>query len=200
MLVYQKGNTINVVKGSLPEENPTTQFGFEGSAADWEITFIKIGGVNVPFKAEGGQVEMTNKIVLDGVEMDVPNPDLTTELVDGGYEIGGTMAVAPADVCKAWGYPEGSHLFTTRVIFEGDIDPETFSGTCDGKTPNKPIDYSKFDGPNYIDYIFDGSTKVITIKYKANAEADEKTIIINNNAVLAGAEEDADAGEAGDQE
>ena len=189
MLVYQKGNTINVVKGSLPEENPATQFGFEGSAADWEITFIKIGGVNVPFKAEGGQVEMTNKIVLDGVEMDVPNPDLTTTLVDGGYDIGGTMAVAPADVCKAWGYPEGSHLFTTRVVFEGDIDPETFSGTCDGKVPSKPISYAKFDGPNYIDYIFDGSTKVITIKYKANADAEEKTIVIKNNAVLAGAEE-----------
>ena len=197
MLVYQKGNTINVVKGSLPEENPATQFGFEGSAADWEITFIKIGGVNVPFKAEGGQVEMTNKIVLDGVEMDVPNPDLTTTLVDGGYDIGGTMAVAPADVCKAWGYPEGSHLFTVRVVFEGDIDPETFSGTCDGKVPGKPISYAKFDGPNYIDYIFDGSTKVITIKYKANADAEEKTIVIKNNAVLTGAEE-ATAGE--DQE
>ena len=185
MFVYQTGEVVNVVKGNrqLPKEIPDIQVGFEG-----DKPFVKFSGVEIPVAADGGIIEMTNEITLGGVTMSVPNPDLVTKLVDGGYEIGGTMAVAPADVCKAWGYAEGSHLFTVRVVFDGDID-ETFSGTCDGKTPNKPIDISKFDGPNYIDYIFDGTTKTITIKYKANKNAEEKTIVITNNATLAGASE-----------
>ena len=188
MFVYQTGEIVNVVKGNrqLPKAVPDIQVGFEG-----DTPFVKFGGVSIPVTAEGGVVEMTAGITLNGVEMEVPNPDLTAKLVDGGYEIGGVMAVAPAAVCQAWGYAEGSCLFTVRVVFEGEID-NTFSGTCDGKVPNKPIDLSKFDGPNYIDYIFDGTTKVITIKYKANENAEEKTIVITNNATLANAE---DAGE-----
>lgn len=188
-LVYQSGDTVNVVNGALPKENPDMQVGFTGGASDWVITFIKIGGVNIPIKSAGGTVEMTDSISLNGVDMSVPNPDLVTTLVDGNYDITGTMAVAPDSVCTAWGYPTGTNLFTVKVVFEGDIDPETFSGTCSGKVPDKPILYSKFDGPNYINYIFDGSTKVITIKYKANEDAEEKTIVINNNATLAGAED-----------
>lgn len=192
MFTYQKGNTVNVVKGSLPEENPYIQVGFEGTAADWDLTFIKVGGVNVPVKADGGTVEMLDQITLNGQTMTVSNPNLVTTVTAAGYDISGEMAVADPAVCKAWGYPEGSHLFTTRVVFDGDIDPETFSGTCDGVVKGKPISYDKFDGPNYIDYIFSGETKEIVIKYKANADAEEKTITITNNATMAGAE---DAGE-----
>lgn len=189
--VYQKGNTINVVRGHLPEEVPAIQIGFTGGASDWEVSFLKFGGVDIPFKAEGGKVEMLDSISLNGETLSVPNPNLVTEMAEDGYRISGEMAVAPVEVCKAWGYPEGSHLFTTRVVFDGEIDPATFSGTCDGVTL-KPISYSKFDGPNFIDYIFNGTTKKITIKYKANANADEKTIIITNDATLAGADDAED--------
>ena len=191
MLTYQKDNTVNVVKGSLPEENPYIQVGFEGTAADWDLTFIKVGGVNVPVKAAGGTVEMIDKIVLNGQEMTVANPNLVTTITADGYDVSGEMAVAAPAVCQAWGYPEGSHLFTVRVIFDGEIDPATFSGTCDGAVKGKPISYDKFDGPNYIDYIFTGETKEIVIKYKANENAEEKTITITNNATMAGEEEDA---------
>lgn len=191
MLTYQKDNTVNVVKGSLPEENPYIQVGFEGTAADWDLTFIKVGGVNVPVKAAGGTVEMIDKIVLNGQEMTVANPNLVTTITADGYDVSGEMAVAAPAVCQAWGYPEGSHLFTVRVIFDGEIDPATFSGTCDGAVKGKPIDPAKFDGPNYIDYIFTGETKEIVIKYKANENAEEKTITITNNATMAGEEEEA---------
>lgn len=193
--MYQKGNTVNVVRGPLPEEVPAIQAGYEGGAEDYELTFLKIDGVEVPLKADGGKIEMLDQITLNGQTMTVSNPNLVTKVTAAGYDIGGEMAVADPAVCQAWGYPEGSHLFTTRVVFDGDIDPETFSGTCDGKVPNKPILYSKFDGPNYIDYIFSGETKKIVIKYKANKDAEEKTITINNNATMAGAE-DADEEEA----
>lgn len=194
MFTYQKGNTVNVVKGSLPEENPYIQVGFEGTAADWDLTFIKVGGVNVPVKADGGTVEMLDQITLNGQTMTVSNPNLVTTVTAAGYDISGEMAVADPAVCKAWGYPEGSHLFTTRVVFDGDVDPATFSGTCSGVVKDKPIDPAKFDGPNYIDYIFSGETKEIVIKYKANADAEEKTITITNNATMAG-EDAADAEE-----
>lgn len=195
--MYQKGNTVNVVRGPLPEEVPAIQAGYEGGAEDYELVSLKIDGVEVPLKADGGKVEMLDQITLNGQTMTVSNPNLVTKVTAAGYDISGEMAVADPAVCKAWGYPEGSHLFTTRVVFDGDIDPETFSGTCDGVVKGKPISYDKFDGPNYIDYIFSGETKEIVIKYKANADAEEKTITITNNATMAGAEEvDAEESDA----
>ena len=61
--------------------------------------------------------------------------------------------------------------------FQIFLNPENW-----GKT-DKPITYDKFDGPNYIYYIFESVTKVITITYKANADAEEKVIKIYNDAV-----------------
>lgn len=184
MFVYQtgkNGDIVNVVKGAhqIPKSVPDFQVGFVD-----DKPFVKVGGVSFPVVSTSGAVAFPNEITLNGVKMEVPNPDLVITLEDDQYNVGGTMAVAPDAVCRAWGYEVGSHLFTTRVTFDGEID-DTFTGTCDGKVPNKPILYSKFDGPNYIDYIFSGETKKIVIKYKANKDAEEKIITINNNATLA---------------
>lgn len=186
MFVYQKGEVVNVVRGSrqLPKEIPDIQVGFEESTP-----FVKFGGVSIPIGVAGGIVEMSTTIPFDGKEMEVSNPDLTAEIRDGQYYIGGTMAEVSPEVKKAWGYGDDvKNVFVVKVVFEGDIDPETFSGTCVG-TESKPITYDKFDGPDYIYYIFNGNIKTFTITYKANADAEEKTIVINNEATLAGAQE-----------
>ena len=187
MTVYQIGDVVNVVKGTLPKTIPDAQFGFEG-----DKFFVKVGGVSVPVASAGGTVAMSDTIPFNGKEMTVANPDLTAEIVDGDYYIGGKMAVADPAVKKAWGYGDDvNNLFVIKVTFDGDIDPETFSGTCVGTT-TKPITYSKLDGPDFIYYIFSGAVKEFTITYKANAEAEEKTIKIYNNAVLEGAEVSAE--------
>ena len=187
MFVYQTGEVVNVVAGSqqLPKEIPDIQVGFANDAP-----FVKFGGVKIPVGAAGGTIEMSTTIPFDGADMTVSNPDLTAEIKDGDYYIGGTMALADPAVLKAWGY-DGTvkNVFVVKVIFDGEIDPETFSGTCNA-LQNKPISYDKFDGPNFIYYIFAGATKTITITYKANAEAEEKTITIHNDAVLEGADEE----------
>lgn len=180
MLGYQIGDMICLVKGTLPKAIPDIQVGFEGDAP-----VLLFGGVKIPTSSAGGTVEMSDTIPFDGTDMVVSNPELTAEIRDGDYYIGGTMAVADPAVLKAWGYDSTvKNVFVVKVVFDGDIDPETFSGTCNGLT-EKPISYDKFDGPNYIYYIFAGSTKTITITYKANADAEEKTITIHNEAVLA---------------
>lgn len=187
MFVYQTGEVVNVVAGSqqLPKEIPDIQVGFANDAP-----FVKFGGVKIPVGAAGGTIEMSTTIPFDGADMTVSNPDLTAEIKDGDYYIGGTMALADPAVLKAWGYDDTvKNVFVVKVIFDGEIDPETFSGTCNA-LQNKPISYDKFDGPNFIYYIFAGATKTITITYKANAEAEEKTITIHNDAVLEGADEE----------
>lgn len=183
LTVYQIGDVVNVVKGTLPKLIPDAQFGFEE-----DRPFVKFGGVSVPISSAGGTVEMSDSIPLNGKMLSVYNPNLTAELVNGEYNIGGTMSVASQAVKQAWGYGDDvNNLFVVKVIFDGDIDPETFSGTCVG-TESKPISYDKFDGPDYIYYIFNGSIKKFTITYKANSSAEEKTIVINNNATLEGVE------------
>lgn len=182
MFVYQIGEVINVVGGNkqLPKEIPDIQVGFEDGEA-----FVKFGGVKIPTGVAGGTVAMSDTIPFNGEDMTVSNPDLTAEIVDGDYYIGGTMAVIDPAVKAAWGYGDDvKNVFVVKVTFDGEIDPETFSGTCVG-TESKPISYDKFDGPNYIYYIFNGNIKEFTITYKANADAEEKTIKIYNNATLA---------------
>lgn len=140
-------------------------------------------GVAIQLTSDGGTVSSSNSIPFNGVDMSVPNPDLVVKLEGGEYHLTGKIAAASDSITTAWGYEKGTHLYVIKVEFAGDIDPETFSGTCDGKVPNKPITYSKFDGPNYIYYILDSSTKVITITYKANSKADKKVIKIYNDAI-----------------
>ena len=184
MFVYQSkpsnGDYINIVSGNLPKSIPDIQAGFEGGQP-----VIKVGGVAIQTGANGGTVAMSDTIPFNGVDMAVSNPDLTAKIENGDYYIGGTMAVIDPAVKAAWGYSDDvKNVFVVKVTFEGDIDPETFSGTCIG-TETKPISYDKFDGPNYIYYIFNGNIKEFTITYKANADAEEKTIKIYNNATLA---------------
>ena len=180
MYVYQIGDVVNVVKGTLPKTIPDVQFGFNE-----DKPFVKFGGVSVPISAAGGTVALSDTIPFNGKEMVVSNPDLTAELIDGDYYITGTMAVIDPAVKAAWGYgADVNNVFVVKVTFDGEIDPATFSGTCVG-TESKAISYSKFDGPDYIYYIFNGNIKEFTITYKANADAEEKTIKIYNNATLA---------------
>lgn len=180
MLLYEKNNLLNFVDGRLPQEVPALSVGFvDGEAV------ILYGGVAVQLSGNGGTVAMSDTIPFNGTEMTVSNPDLTAKIVDGDYYIGGTMAPIDPAVKAAWGYSDDvKNVFVVKVTFEGDIDPETFSGTCVG-TETKPITYDKFDGPDYIYYIFNGNVKEFTITYKANSEAEEKTIKIYNQATLA---------------
>lgn len=180
MFLYEKNNLLNFVDGRLPEDIPALSVGFvDGEAV------ILYGGVAVQLSGNGGTVAMSETIPFNGAEMTVSNPDLTAKIVDGNYYIGGTMAPVDPAVKAAWGYGDDvKNVFVVKVTFEGDIDPETFSGTCVG-TESKPISYDKFDGPNYIYYIFNGNVKEFTITYKANADAEEKTIKIYNEATLA---------------
>lgn len=178
MFLYQKNNLLNFVNGKLPEDPAPLAVGFVD-----EDAVIMYKGVAVQLASDGGTVSPSSTISLGGVEMDVPNPDLVMKLEGGEYHVTGKIAAASDEVTTAWGYDKGAHLYVVKVEFEGDIDPDTFSGTCDGKIPNKPITYDKFDGPNYIYYIFESVTKVITITYKANADAEEKVIKIYNDAV-----------------
>ena len=178
MLLYQKNDLLNFVKGNLPESPAPLSVGFiEDNAV------IMYEGVQIQLTSDGGTVSPSDSITLNGVEMNVPNPELVVKLKDGEYHLTGKIATASDEVTSAWGYEKGTHLYVIKVEFDGDIDPETFSGTIDGKVPNKPITYSKFDGPNYIYYILDSSTKTITIKYKANENAEEKVIKIYNDAI-----------------
>lgn len=178
MFLYQKDNLLKFVSGRLPEDPAPLAVGFVEDEA-----VIMYKGVAVQLASDGGTVSPSLTIPTNGVEMSVPNPDLVMKLEGGDYHVTGKIAAASKEVTDAWGYDEGTHLYVVKVEFEGDIDPDTFSGTCDGKTPNKPISYDKFDGPNYIYYILDSVTKLVTITYKANAEAEEKVIKIYNDAV-----------------
>ena len=181
MFLYEKNNLINFVNGKLPVDIAPLAVGFD---ADGQAVVL-YGGVAVQLGANGGTVEMSDTIPFNGSDMSVPNPDLTAKIENGDYYIGGTMSKASQEVLSAWGYGEDvTHLFVVKVVFNGDIDPDTFSGTCVG-TESKPITYAKFDGPNYIYYIFNGNIKEFTITYKANSEAEEQTIKIYNEAALA---------------
>lgn len=178
MFLYQKDNLLNFVNGNLPENPAPLSVGFNENEA-----VIMYKGVAIQLTSDGGTVSPSNTIILGGVEMEVPNPELVVRLKDGEYYLTGKINAASEEVTSKWGYEKGTHLYVIKVEFAGDIDPETFSGTIDGKVPNKPITYSKFDGPNYIYYILDSSTKVITITYKANSKAEKKVIKIYNNAI-----------------
>lgn len=127
----------------------------------------------------------TNVIDLGSGPVNIDNPDLYITMDGNVFNVGGTMAyVAPEDIAKL-GYAEDVHnLFIVKVTFAGNIIPSQFTGTCTGTTV-KPITYEKFDGPNYIYYVFNGNIKQFTIKYKSNNSEPERTIIINNNATLA---------------
>lgn len=132
----------------------------------------------------GGKVEVSTSIPTNGHNLTVKNPNLNLSVKDGDYYITGSMAVADQSVLNAWGFgPEVKNVFVVKVTFEGEIDPETFSGTCYG-TQVKPITHDKFDGPNYIYYIFNGNIPEFTIVYKANATAKQKTIKVYNQATL----------------
>ena len=88
MFVYQTGEVVNVVAGSqqLPKEIPDIQVGFAN-----DEPFVKFGGVKIPVGAAGGTIEMSTTIPFDGADMTVSNPDLTAEIKDGDYYIGGTI-------------------------------------------------------------------------------------------------------------
>lgn len=194
MFVYQTGEVVNVVAGSqqLPKEIPDIQVGFAN-----DEPFVKFGGVKIPVGAAGGTVEMSTTIPFNGADMTVSNPDLTAEIRDGDYYIGGTMALADPAVLKAWGYDSTvKNVFVVKVVFDtsafdGKITAENFAGQCVA-LETKDISFAKFDGPDYIYYIFAGSTKTITITYwnTSNKEGTTKTITIHNDAVLEGADEE----------
>jgi len=171
---------LNFVNGALPEDPASLSVGFIENEA-----VIMYKEVSIQLASDGGNISPSPTIPFNGIDMNVPNPDLFVKLEDGEYHVTGKIAATSDAITTAWGYEKGAHLYVIKVEFAGDIDPETFSGTCDGKVPNKPITYSKFDGPNFIYYIFDSSTKVITITYKANSKADEKVIKIYNDAINA---------------
>lgn len=187
MLGYQIGDMICLVKGTLPKAIPDIQVGFEGDAP-----VLLFGGVKIPTSSAGGTVEMSDTIPFNGTDMVVSNPELTAEIRDGDYYIGGTMAVADPAVLKAWGYDDTvKNVFVVKVIFDtsafgGEITAENFAGECVGLV-TKDISFAKFDGPDYIYYIFAGSTKTITITYwnTSDKAGTTKTITIHNDAVLA---------------
>lgn len=140
--------------------------------------------VDIVETGDGGKVEISTSIPTNGHNLTVKNPNLNLSVKEGDYYVTGSMAVADQSVLNAWGFsPEVKNVFVVKVTFEGEIDPETFSGTCYG-TQVKPITYDKFDGPNYIYYIFNGNIPEFTIVYKANSTAEQKTIKVYNQATL----------------
>lgn len=188
MFVYQNGEVLNIVKGNMPKAIPEISVGFEG-----ESTVIKIGGVTIPTASSEGTIQLTDTVISGGRTFDIVNPDLTVTLENNGYTLSGTVSPASDETTTYWGYEKDAPLYVVRVVFDGitDItDPEqaaAFSGVCNGKTDAKPIDPAKFDGPNYIDYVFDASQKdysvgsgPITIEYSTDNKATTKTITITN--------------------
>lgn len=200
MFVYQNGETLNIVKGYMPKAIPEISVGFAN-----DTTFVKIGGVDIPVSSTQGTIQVQNSVSLNGQSFEIDNPDLTVTLNNNEYVLSGTASPASSATTTAWGYEADAPLYVVRVVFDGitDInDPEQaakFRGVCNGKIENKPIDPTKFDGPNYIDYVFDASGKdywvyqnsqdisiIYTTEFDGEGEFDpsdptNKKIVIKNN-------------------
>lgn len=180
MFVYQKGKVINVVTGNLPKDNPEIQIGFEN-----EEPIVRINGVNIAVGNGQGGAGLSQTIPFNGKDMAIENPDLKISTDGKDFYVSGTMAKAKEEVLKAWGYGEDvKHLFVVKVVFDGNIVPEEFTGTCVG-TESKPITTAKFDGDNFIYYVFNGSVKEFTITYKSSNSEPERSFKIYNKATLA---------------
>lgn len=182
IFVYQKGDTVNMVSGSVPKEVPELTVGIKDEKA-----FVKVGGVNIPTSASGGTIEVANSFTVDGKVYEVSNPGLTISLDGDKYVLTGEIAPAPQSVLDLWNWAV-ENVYVVKVVFDGfDKNSEQeFEGTI---TPypvdneagtEKPIDIKKFDGPNYIYYTLNGANHKYVIQYTVDGEP--KDITIENNA------------------
>lgn len=140
---------------------------------------------NTSASTDKARLNLYKTVNIFDSDLSVPNPDLIITADEAGdFHIGDKIAYTNPETIKKFGYPDPApqNLFIIKVTFEGEID-ETFSGTITGKDP-KPIEYSKFDGDNFMYWCLFGTTSEYTVKYKANSSAEEKEFKIKIDAEL----------------
>lgn len=191
MFIYQKGNYVNIVKGSKPEEIPGVSVGFD-TAGEVEI-FVNGAIVSADMPTE--KFAMATTSFLDGKEISIEQPNAKLIYTDTGYELTGTLVKTP-EQAKAWGYadPENVALYAVTIVFDGYTDAEHFRGKSYGVSGGKDISPAKFDGPNYITYVMNAVAKKdpyweYTTTYSGDGEPTfDHRITLNISATIEGEE------------
>lgn len=182
MFVYQSKNFINIVKGTMPEDIPGIQAGFDENGN----TVVRLNGADVLIPST--KVTLTQSSMLDGVEVAIPQPNAKLVIDGTNFRVLGELEKTP-EAAKAWGYanPDNVSLFAVTVEFDGYTDAEHFKGVMTGGvTPNKEIDPAKFDGPNYITYVLSAEQTVRTIKYTTNYSGEGTPVYDKEFMILVG--------------
>lgn len=123
MFVYQSKNFINIVKGTMPEDIPGIQAGFDENGN----TVVRLNGADVLIPST--KVTLTQSSMLDGVEVAIPQPNAKLVIDGTNFRVLGELEKTP-EAAKAWGYanPDNVSLFAVTVEFDGYTDAEHFKG------------------------------------------------------------------------